>query len=119
MRKGFLERPDESAGRSFLDKLERQLDGAPPEAYQLMAEALYLYLLVVYTTDSARERKLLESVLGWSQQPLSIPPELTVGLVPGIVNPGQAFHSYRPHQVGLIIEFAGVLANALGPVLVE
>ena len=107
LHKGFLERPDESAGRSFLDKLERQLDGAPREAYQLMAEVLYVHLLIVHTTDSARERKLLESVLGWSQQPVSIPPERAAGLVPGIADPGQAFHSYRPYQVGLIIEFVG------------
>ena len=106
LRKGFLEQPYESAGRSFLDKLERQLRGAPPEAYQLMAEVLYVHLLIVSTTDSTREEKLLERVLGWSPQPVSIPPELTAGLVPGIVGPGQAFHSYRPHQVGLIIEFA-------------
>lgn len=106
LRKGFLERPDESAGPSFLEKLEKQLDGAPPEAYQLMTEVLYVHLLIVHTTDGARERKLLERVLGWSPQPVAIPPELAAGLVPGIADPGQAFHSYRPYQVGLIIEFA-------------
>ena len=102
----FLERPDESAGVSFLDKLERQLEGAPPEAYQLMAEALYVHLLIVYTTDSTRERELLDRVLGWSPQPVSIPPELTAGLTPGLASPGLAFHTYRPYQVGLVIEFA-------------
>ena len=103
----FLDRPDESTGQSFLDKLERQLEGAPPEAYQLMAEVLYVHLLIVYTTDSTRERELLDRVLGWSLEPVSIPPELTAGLTPGLASPGLAFHTYRPYQVGLVIEFAG------------
>ena len=103
----FLERPDESAGESFLDKLEQQLEGASPEAYQLMAEMLYAHLLIVHTTDSIRELELLDRVLGWSPEPASIPPELTAGLTPGLANPGVAFYIYRPYQVGLLIEFAG------------
>ena len=47
----FLDRPDES-GATFLDKLERQLTGSPPEAFQLMAEVLYVHLIVVSRKDS-------------------------------------------------------------------
>ena len=48
----------------------------------------------------------MERVLGWSPEPVSIPSELSAGLAPGLANPGQAFHNFRPYQVGLIIEFA-------------
>ena len=50
----FLNNPDESKD-SFLDKLQRQLkglEGCPPEVYQLMGEALYVYFLIVATKDS-------------------------------------------------------------------
>ena len=109
----FLDRPDES-GDSFLDKLERQLTGSPPEAYQLMAEVLYVHFLVVSTKDITNEQHQLNRILGWSPEPVAVPSELAAGLAPGLANPGQGFHSYRPFQVGLIIEFASQWKQ-LGP----
>ena len=105
LRRRFLDRPDESKG-TFFDKLERQLDGSPPEAYQLMAEVLYVHFLIISTTDGSEEQKRLEWVLGWSSEPVAIPPELVAGLAPGLAHPGLAYHTYRPFQVGLILEFA-------------
>ena len=104
LRERFLDRPDES-GDSFLQKLERQLDGSPPEVHQLMGEALYFYFLIVYARDSSNEQRVIDTVLGWSPTPVAISPDLVAGLTPGIANPGVAFHTYRPFQVGLIIEF--------------
>ena len=101
----FLDRPDES-GATFLDKLERQLTGSPPEAFQLMAEVLYVHFLIVSTKDGAEQKKQVDRILGWSPEPVAVPSELAAGLAPGLANPGQGFHSYRPFQVGLIIEFA-------------
>ena len=105
LRRRFLDSPPESRG-TFFDRLERQLDGSPPEAYQLMAEVLYAHFLILRTTDSSGEQERLDRVLGWSPDPVSIPPDLIAGLVPGLANPGMAFHTYRPFQVGLLIEFA-------------
>ena len=105
LRTRFLDRPDES-GDSFLEKLQRQLEGSPAEVYQLMGEALYFYFLIVYArNDSSNEQRVIDTVLGWSPTPVAISPDLVAGLTPGIANPGVAFHTYRPFQVGLIIEF--------------
>ena len=104
LRERFLDRPDES-GDSFLEKLQRQLEGSPAEVYQLMGEALYFYFLIVYARNSANEQRVINTVLGWSPTPVAISPDLVAGLTPGIANPGVAFHTYRPFQVGLIIEF--------------
>ena len=109
----FLDRPDES-GATFLDKLERQLTGSPPEAFQLMAEVLYVHLIVVSRKDSTGVQAQLQQVLNWSPQPMAIPSELVAGLSPGIANPGQGFHRHRPHQVGFVIEFASQWKQ-LGP----
>ena len=100
----FLNNPDDHGG-GFLGKLERQLDGSPPEVYQLTAEVLYVYFLIVKTTNSAAERQRIDTVLQWSRSPVAIPPDLANALTPGIANPGTGFHTYRPYQVGLIVEF--------------
>ena len=105
LRERFLDRPDES-GDSFLQKLQRQLEGSPAEVYQLMGEALYFYFLIVYARDSANEQRVIDTVLGWSPTPTPIPRDLVAGLTPGIASPGVAFHTFRPFQVGFLIEFA-------------
>ena len=105
LRERFLNQPDEG-GDSFLQKLQRQLDGSPPAVYQLMGEALYCYFLIVFTRDSGNKQRVIDTVLGWSPSPVSIPPDLVASLTPGIANPGTAFHTYRPFQVGFLIEFA-------------
>ena len=105
LRGRFLDRPDES-NRKFLEKLQDQLEGSSPEIYQLMGEALYFYFLIVAAKSSAREEETINSVLNWSPSPVAIPSDLIAGLTPGIATPGVAFHTYRPLQVGFLIEFA-------------
>ena len=70
-----------------------------------MGEALYFYFLIVSTKDSIDEERVINTVLRWSPTPVVIPKVLVAGLVPGIGNPGQMFHSARPFQVGFLIEF--------------
>ena len=100
----FLDRPDRSS-RSFMAKLQDQLRDSPPEVYQLMGEALYFHYLIVHTKSIRGELSHINSVLGWSSEPVTVPPDLLSGLSPGIATPGQGFHGYRPFQVGYIIEF--------------
>ncbi len=100
----FLNHPDESQA-SFLEKLQRQLKGSPPDIYQLMGEALYFYFLIVSTRDSTDEQSVIDAVLGWSPSPVEIPPDLIAGLTPGITGTGQHFHAGRAFQVGFLIEF--------------
>jgi hypothetical protein len=104
LRERFLNRPDTSK-RKFLEKLRDQLDGAPPEVHQLMAEAIYFHRLVVSTKDGSSKRRDIETVLGWSSPPVAVPEELIRSLTPGIANPGQYFHVRRPNQVGFLVEF--------------
>ena len=111
----FLNHPDESSA-SFLEKLQGQLRGSPPDIYQLMGEALYFYFLIVRTQDSANEQRVINRVLNWSPSPVAIPSDLIVGLTPGIVRPGQSFHTGRPFQVGFLIEFVEQWKRVAGPV---
>ncbi len=105
LRRRFLDQPDVS-NDSFLVKLERQLSDSPPEIYQLMGEMLYFHFLIVWTSSSYNERLRIETVLGWSSEPVEIPDNLINALTPGIAAPGAYFHTSRPYQVGFLIEFA-------------
>ena len=104
LRRRFLDHPDESDAR-FLEKLEVQLEDSPPEIYQLMGELLFFYFLIVSTKNSNNEQRVINRVLEWSPTPVSIPGDLVAALTPGLVNPGQNFHSGRPFQIGYLIEF--------------
>ena len=104
LRERFLDQPDESKMK-FLEKLRGQLDDGTPEVHQLMAEALYLHLLIVSTRNGDNKRHTIDTVLNWSSSPVAIQEDLVAALTPGIANPGQYFHVKRPNQVGFLIEF--------------
>ena len=108
LRMRFLDGPGAVEGQDFFQRLEAQLSGSPPEVYQLMAEALYVHFLILWRGALKGETKAdhINRVLQWSDRPVSIPEKLVAGLSPGIVRPGRGFLSYRPYQVGFIIEFA-------------
>ena len=102
----FLDRPDES-GRDFYKKLKRQLKDSPPQAYQLMAEVLYVHLLFPDTITVETKQAGIERILRWSPRPADFPPKRIASLMPGLANTGTFFNTGRPYHLGLIIEFAG------------
>ncbi len=106
LRTRFLECPDVGEG-NFYEKLKTQLEGCSAEAYQLMAEVLYVHLLFISESwmggDKKKER--LEEVLGWGAPLSTVPSDLVNGLTPGLGGPGQRFFSDRPFHAGFIIDF--------------
>ena len=106
LRKHFGDMPA-VPGASFYQNLEGQLEGSPPEVYQLMAEVVYVHLL--FTWEGAMKgntkRRRIDQILRWSGQPLTIPKELVDGLTPGLGNPGVAFIAQLHVQIGYLIDF--------------
>ena len=107
----FLNSPDETPGANFYERLQNQLSDSLPQVYQLMGEALYIHFLVIWYEAMKIETKLerLNKVLDWSHEwadsDKTIPDDLIDGLRRGIANPGPGFNTYRPYQLGCIIEF--------------
>ena len=103
----FLNQPDESQA-SFDAKLHKQLVGSPPGVHELMAEALFVHFLIVWTGAMGAPKKELQvrQVLRWTNRQASIPAHLVAAMTPGLAHPGQAFFNFRPFQVGFLIEFA-------------
>jgi 5-methylcytosine-specific restriction enzyme B len=100
----FVEQPDYSK-RSFELKLQEQLSGAPPETYQLAGEILYVHFLPGKSTGGERKRDVLNTVLGWSPDPVQIPPELAKALDKGLAAEGVAFRIRRPDQLAYLLLF--------------
>ena len=96
LRERFLDNPDTSK-RKFLEKLRKQLDPTTPaQVHQLMAEALYFHRLIVSTRDGSAKRRDIETVLGWSSDPVAIPEELIQGLHPRHRQPRPVFPCEAP-----------------------
>ena len=93
----FLDRPDDSS-RPFLEKLKDQLEGSPPEVYQLMGEVLFVHYLLLDPNEPA-----IRTVLEWSPSPVNISPELVDGLQFLFINIGVA-KTLIPFQLGTLIE---------------
>ena len=100
----FVQRPDEGQA-SFEAKLQEQLAGATPEAVQLMAELLFVHLLITMSVGGARKRELIRTVLDWSGREVTIPDELDAALDPGLVKPGTWFNTRRDRQLTWLVEF--------------
>lgn len=99
----FVENPDES-GDSFEEKFRRQLAAAPAETIQLAGELLYVHFLVADDMKGDTLRGLISRVLSWSSEPVSIPDDLAVVLDHGIAYTGVAYNTYRPYQVGFLLD---------------
>ena len=106
LRTRFLERPDEWDSK-FLEKLRPQLEGSPPEVYQLMAEVLYTHFLIIgpKTMKGETKRRQINDVLSWGAPITAVPEALAGGLTPGIAG-NHMLLLYRARQVGFVIEFA-------------
>ena len=92
----------------FLTKLERQLQDADPPAFQLMGELLYVHFLAATSVTKRTKRRNIETVLGWSPDPVSIPPTLEVALDQGVGGAGSGFNTYRYRLLRFLIEFTRV-----------
>lgn len=101
----FIEQPD-LGGDSFEAKFQRQLASASPAIYQLAGELIYVHLLIAAgTIGYAAKRGLIARVLGWSPAPVDIPADLDQALRQGLARVGTAFLTYRPYQLGFLLEF--------------
>ena len=101
-----IERPD-TAGKGFLEKLERQLAEAPAETIQLAAEALYVHYLIAspQAIRGGTKQRNIGKVLDWSGSNPVIPDDLAEVFDRGILNPGVALNTRLYAQVHLITEF--------------
>jgi 5-methylcytosine-specific restriction enzyme B len=96
-------RPDTSAGAGFDAKLQRQLEGAPDNTVQLMAEVTFVSLLVVDDITGATKRASVDKVLSWMDHPARVPEDLGHALDHGIAATGMGWKTWRWVQLAFVI----------------
>ena len=103
LRTYYVERPDEGSG-SFEEKLQRQLEPAPPEVRRLWAEITWAYYLIVSSVTRVKKLDRIRTVWESSGAPL---PEAhwAIGdvLDGGVVNPGMAYAGHQWREFRFII----------------
>ncbi len=109
----FVEQPDETRDRSFLEKLRGQLAPAPPEAKRLWAEMMWVYYLIVDSTRGVTKLDRIRTVWKWSDTAL---PKDHWALAEdvldrGIVHPGRGYsgHQWREYRflVRMMLDWCG------------
>ena len=113
----FVEQPDESQNRSFLEKLRDQLAPAPAEAKRLWAEMTWVYYLIVNSVNGVTKLDRIRTVWEWSETTLA-EDHWALGsevLDKGIVNPGRGYsgHQWREYRfvVGMMLDWCGRSAD--------
>jgi 5-methylcytosine-specific restriction protein B len=94
----------------FVVKVVRELADAPRSIIQLMAEVLFIHLLVAWkgSIGPDRKRELMDSILALMPDDMKIPPRLDAALEVGLASTGIAFLSYRRFQVTLLVRFVAM-----------
>ena len=107
----FLEQPAVSQFNEFLPSLERQLKGGASEVHQLMAETLFVHLLIQYLNVGTK-RKRIQTILSWHPHAVSFPERLNDGLSGRLVSAEGGFgNKFISYQVGTLIESVVHLKN--------
>lgn len=102
----FVQNPIEDES-SFFNKLERQLDAAPPALCQLAAETFWvLYLIIVRGgMTGMTKRHQIRMVWAWSGEELpEDAPLLGTILDEGLSSPGTAYSTHRWRELVFLIE---------------
>jgi 5-methylcytosine-specific restriction enzyme B len=102
----FVENLDLGEG-GFLEKLERQLESAEPEAKQLAAEMMWVMLLCPSNTHAPKKRELIEEIWSWSGMRLSLDTQwLSDAVLGGLGSAGTAYNTNRWRELIYFIRFA-------------
>lgn len=89
----FVLNPDTS-GDPFTEKFRGQIGEAGDESIQFAAELLYSQMLGTKSIKQAKKVQLVEQILGWMEEPVSIPEERRKSLKEGLVV-AQSFAQWR------------------------
>lgn len=101
----YVKQPDLGEG-GFEDKLRTQLEGASPQAVQLMAEILFAYYLLARgNITGSTKRARLNEVLSWLPEPVPLPPDLDHVLEQGVGSGGVGFQTFKWVSVAWFVTF--------------
>ncbi|WCO68936.1 AAA family ATPase [Iamia majanohamensis] len=104
----FIEQPDLTKNKPYMEKLRGQLEGAPPEVVQLMAEVHVVHFLIIWPGAMSGAKKVadVETILSWMPVPPALPADVREAMGSGLVNPGQWVLTRRDLHIAWLIRFS-------------
>jgi len=103
----YTGQPDLRSDVAFEAKLRSQLEGAPADVTQLMAEVHYLYYLPArYNINGGTKRTRVREILSWMTNAVTIPADLDAVLDEGVGSGGSAFNNKKWPILIQIIRYA-------------
>ena len=105
LREAFVEHPD-SGSRSFIEKLQSQLEGADDDVILLAAEMLTLLLLPADDWRGDAKRYRIKAVLGMMADPVHIPMSISLALEKGVYGAGLTLKTWLWRSLLTVIEVA-------------
>lgn len=99
----FVQQP-EAGSRSFYEKLQAQLEDAPPSARKLMAEVLWALFLFPSNINAETKREGVIGVWNWSGETLAPDhPMLSDAMLEGIGSAGMGVNTNRWRELNFMI----------------
>ncbi|WP_291382258.1 AAA family ATPase [Demequina sp.] len=99
---------DLAGAGTYMEKLHRQLDGAPAPVYRLAADFIYLNLLPLVNVRGDTKLERVEQIRDWSGEAWEIPEELrSAAEAGGAFNGGQGYSAQRWRHMLWFCEFVG------------
>ena len=113
LKRDFVDNPDLTPSKTYLDKLRDQLAASSDDARQLMAELHAIHFLVIVNAAMSATKKLtdLRTILSWMTVPPEVPDDVVTAMSPGLVRPGQWALTRRDTQITWLIEFSRAWKN--------
>jgi len=102
----FIDKPDVSKERKFLEKFKIQIAGSTRELVILGAELLAVSLLFPTNIKKPRKLELVHSVLDWAGEKLPEDSILHRAFAQGIGSVGQRYFMKRPDELAFLIKWA-------------
>ncbi len=100
----FVENPDESSGKSFIEKLEDQLIGCSPRVAKLAAEMLWVMSLASLNVKSVTKRSNVLTVWKWSGDSIDDISLLEDSVLKGYAKTGVGYNTNRWKELSYFIE---------------
>jgi MoxR-like ATPase len=108
LERAFIDRPDVTKNKKYLDKLHEQLADVTPEAIQLMAEihVVHFLVIVIGALSATTKTRIVEAILSWMPVPCKVPDDVVQAMSPGLAHPGMWTLTRRDTQITWLIRFA-------------
>lgn len=107
----FIDKPDETKGKSFEQKFQEQLADQGEEVTRLACELLFVYFLFPSSVGPERKKVVIQNTANWKNIKIPDDHEMFGTFDVAVGNPGQVYNTGRPNELTYLARFAIALSE--------